>query len=77
MTFTLFVRDDCAFCDQAMEILAAARAGDFASVFIDHDATLEARYGARVPVLRDVGGSELDWPFTVLSLQVWLAANRA
>ena len=33
-------------------------------MFIDDDATLEARYGIRVPVLRDAQrGLELDWPF--------------
>lgn len=75
LTLTLFVRDDCALCDAAIEILAAVRAGDFASVFIDDDATLEAHYGSRVPVLRSAGGSELDWPFTVASLRTWLAAE--
>ena len=45
-------------------MLAAARAPDFESVFIDGDDALEARYGERVPVLRDESrGAELDWPF--------------
>jgi hypothetical protein len=31
---------------------------------VDDDPALEARYGARVPVLRDVrDGREMDWPF--------------
>ncbi len=72
MALTLFQRDICALCDQAIEILASARAGEFASVFIDNDALLEVRYGARVPVLRDGAGRELDWPFDVASLGVWL-----
>lgn len=62
--FILFQRDDCHLCDLALEVLAQARAPDFESVFIDGDAALEAAYGARVPVLRDVErGAELDWPF--------------
>ena len=64
MHLILYQRDDCHLCDLALAVLAQARAPDFASVFIDDDATLEARYGERVPVLReDVSGRELNWPF--------------
>jgi hypothetical protein len=64
MRLTLFQRDDCHLCDQALAVLAQARAPEFESVFIDGDALLEARYGTRVPVLqRAVDGAELDWPF--------------
>ncbi|RBL05857.1 glutaredoxin family protein, partial [Xanthomonas oryzae pv. oryzae] len=52
--------------------LAQARAGDFDSVFIDDDAALESAYGARVPVLRDAGGRELEWPFDRVGLRAWL-----
>jgi len=58
----LFQRDDCHLCDQALAVLAQARAPAFESVFIDDDAPLEARYGTRVPVLRDGAGRELEWP---------------
>ena len=61
---TLYQRDDCHLCDQALAVLAQARAPEFESVFIDDDDALEARYGMRVPVLRDAAsGRELDWPF--------------
>ena len=60
----LFQRDDCKLCDEALAVLAAARAPDFSSTFIDGDEALEARYGTRVPVLRDEeSGRELEWPF--------------
>ncbi len=72
MRLTLFQRDDCALCDEAIGLLAAARAGDFESVFIDGDEALETRYGERVPVLRQAGGRELDWPFDVRALRAWL-----
>lgn len=69
-TLILYQRDDCHLCDLALEVLAAARMPEFESVFIDDDAALEARYGVRVPVLRDAaGGGELDWPFDVGSLR--------
>lgn len=73
-TLRLYQRDDCHLCDLAIEVLAAARAPDFESIFIDGDDMLEARYGGRVPVLRDAaGGDELDWPFDVDTLCRWLA----
>lgn len=64
--FVLYQRDDCHLCDLALAVLAEARLSTFESVFIDEVPGLEARFGARVPVLReDVSGTELDWPFEV------------
>ena len=69
----LFQRDDCHLCDLALDVLAEARVPEFDSVFIDDDDVLEARYGVRVPVLRDVGREvELDWPFDVARLLAFL-----
>ncbi|MCC4595353.1 glutaredoxin family protein [Xanthomonas campestris pv. phormiicola] len=72
MPLTLYQRDDCHLCDQALLVLAQARAGDLESVFIDGNPALEARYGERVPVLRDVGGRELAWPFDAGAVGHWL-----
>jgi hypothetical protein len=73
MRLILFQRDDCPLCDQALAVLAAARAPEFDSVWIDDDAQLEQRYGARVPVLRDEDdGRELDWPFEPAALGAFL-----
>ena len=73
MRLTLYQRDDCPLCDQALAVLAAARAPDFNSVWIDDDAALVACYGTRVPVLRDaMRDAELDWPFDVQVLQRFL-----
>ncbi|MFT3791307.1 MAG: glutaredoxin family protein [Rudaea sp.] len=64
MRLILYQRDDCHLCDLALAELARARVPDFDSVFIDDDAQLEARYGERVPVLRDgQADRELAWPF--------------
>lgn len=69
----LYQRDDCKLCDEAVALLAAARAPDFESVWIDGDTALEARYGTRVPVLRDeIRDRELDWPFDVEALRMFL-----
>lgn len=64
MALILYQRDHCHLCDLALEVLAQARVPEFESVFIDGDDALEARYGLRVPLLRDdASGIELDWPF--------------
>jgi len=73
MRLILFQRDDCQLCDLALDLLAQVRAPEFESVFIDGDDALEARYGERVPVLRDEeDGRELDWPFEAAQLRDWL-----
>jgi hypothetical protein len=74
MRLTLFQRDDCPLCDQAYERLAVTGVADLEPVWIDGDAELEARYGARVPVLRrEHDGRELDWPFESAALRAFLA----
>ena len=73
MGLLLYQRDHCHLCDQALAALAAARAPAFESVFIDDDDALEARYGLRVPVLRDdARAAELDWPFDGERLRAFL-----
>ena len=73
MELTLYQRDTCHLCDLALAVLAEARVPDFDSVFIDEDAALEARYGLRVPVLRDhARGIELDWPFDADAVRAFL-----
>ena len=75
MRLILFQRDDCRLCDLALDLLARVRTPEFESVFIDEDVELEARYGERVPVLRDEDGNrELDWPFDAEALRGFLAA---
>ncbi|WP_372015548.1 glutaredoxin family protein [Pseudoxanthomonas sp. 10H] len=72
--YVLYQRDDCHLCDQALAVLAQARLPEPDSVFIDDDEGLEARYGHRVPVLRNAGsGEELDWPFAADQVRAWLA----
>ena len=73
MRLTLYQRDDCLLCDEALAVLAEAGVPDFESVWIDGDNELEARYGIRVPVLRDEDeGRELAWPFDAMQLSAWL-----
>ena len=75
--FILFQRDDCHLCDLALEVLAAAGAPAFESVFVDGDPALEKRYGMRVPVWRDaVAGRELDWPFDAAAVRAFISQGR-
>lgn len=70
---TLYQRDDCKLCDEAVALLATARTLDFESVWIDDDVELETHYGMRVPVLRDgKSGRELDWPFDTAALHEFI-----
>ncbi|HZH43659.1 MAG TPA: glutaredoxin family protein [Lysobacter sp.] len=74
--FILFQRDDCHLCDLALDVLAQARLPEFESVFIDEDDALEARYGLRVPVLRDARTErELDWPFDADTVRRFVAGD--
>ena len=76
MELILYQRDTCHLCDLALAVLAEARTPEFDSVFIDDDDALEARYGLRVPVLRDAAGErELDWPFDAARVRAFLAAR--
>jgi hypothetical protein len=73
---TLYQRDDCRLCDVAVALLARMRVPDFESVWIDGDPELEARYGERVPVLRDdTNGNELGWPFDAARLREFLVGG--
>ena len=78
MHLILYQRDDCQLCDEALALLAQAGVPDFESVFVDDDDALEARYGARVPVLREEHWQrELDWPFDSTGLRAFIAACDA
>ncbi|GMU43808.1 MAG: glutaredoxin family protein [Xanthomonadales bacterium] len=70
MTFTLYLRDGCHLCEQALALLHAEGLADgLELVDIDDDPELGVDYGLRVPVLRFADGRELDWPFTTEQLR--------
>jgi hypothetical protein len=78
MILTLYQRDNCHLCDLALDVLAHARVPEFSSVFIDHDNEMEARYGERVPVLREeLSRTELNWPFDAATVTEFLQAAEA
>jgi hypothetical protein len=74
LRLTLIQRDECPLCDEAWAVLAAAGVPDFDPLWIDDDLGLQARYGTRVPVLRNESTTrELDWPFDVDAVRALLA----
>ncbi len=76
--FVLYQRDYCHLCDQAVAVLAQAHAPDFDSVWVDDSAEHEARYGTRVPVLRDnCDERELDWPFDASAVRAFVGSEPA
>ena len=78
MRLILYQRDNCHLCDLAIDVLAQARAPEFASVFIDGDDALETRYGLRVPVLREEDTNrELSWPFDTERVRSFLDSCAA
>jgi glutaredoxin len=62
----------CHLCEHAEAILDAAQC-TYEGVDIADDLTLLERYGVRIPVVRDVDGRELGWPFDTAQLMAFLA----
>ena len=74
MALVLYGRGDCALCRHAEEALRHADVAA-APIDIERDATLEARYGTRIPVLRNEdNGAELDWPFDSYAIRKFCVA---
>lgn len=77
--FELLGTGACHLCEQAEELLLAARGAGFDFAFsvrdISEDEALFQRYGLRIPVLRAPSGAELDWPFDGPALAAFLRAG--
>jgi hypothetical protein len=78
----LFGTLGCHLCEQAVQLLGEHLDGELPGAWlrevdIADDDALSARYGLRIPVLRDVhSGLELDWPFPPAQLRALLAVPR-
>ncbi len=72
-TLTLYTLPGCHLCDDARALLAASvSATHFDEIDIGADPALMERYGARIPVLRRDDGQELNWPFSIADIAVFL-----
>ena len=66
---TLYGTRGCHLCDVAevmLAPLASARGVSWQYIDIALDDALVARYGERIPVLCNLAGDELHWPFSLL-----------
>lgn len=66
----LFSTTGCHLCDEAAALLTHLGC-HFLAVDIAHDDELFSRYGVTIPVVKH-GDSEINWPFSLEKLQVWL-----
>lgn len=72
---TLFIREGCHLCDEALELLQECSLSA-TCVDIDDDLELQLRYGLRIPVLQWAEQpQQLDWPFDQATLRSWLATH--
>lgn len=73
---TLYGTSACHLCELAEALLAALHAQGlvpaYEEVDISQDDALFERYGERIPVLCDVSGRELGWPFDAAGVLSWL-----
>lgn len=74
----LYSRRVCGLCDVAREAIEQVRltaAFAFEEVVVDDDPDLEARFGARVPVLEVDGHEELEYHVDAHSLRALLGTS--
>ncbi|MGX9416099.1 glutaredoxin family protein [Vibrio sp. RC27] len=69
----LFSTEGCHLCHEAESLLSQLNC-QFQTVDIAYDDELFSRYGVTIPVVR-YAESELNWPFTLEQLQIWLNNN--
>ena len=72
---TLFSTEGCHLCQMALSLTEQLNVADQVDIVdIAFDDDLFSRYGVTIPVL-NYKGDELNWPFDLQQLQVWLDKN--
>ncbi|NVD06637.1 glutaredoxin family protein [Vibrio sp. JPW-9-11-11] len=72
---TLYSTEGCHLCEMALALTQQLHILDQVEIIdIAFDDELLSRYGVTIPVLR-YQGNELNWPFDLEQLQVWLENN--
>ncbi|WP_082030193.1 glutaredoxin family protein [Vibrio renipiscarius] len=70
---TLYSTEGCHLCEMAFALTQQLQV-EVAVVDIAFDDELFSRYGVTIPVL-NYQGNELNWPFDLPQLQIWLDNN--
>lgn len=63
----LYFTDGCHLCDKAVTLLQQTNSG-YTKIDIIHDQKLVDLYAYLIPVLQDVQGNCLNWPFNLQQL---------
>lgn len=73
--FILYSTEGCHLCEMAFELIKQLKISHQVEVKdIAFDDELFSRYGVTIPVL-SYHGNELNWPFDLQQLQLWLDNN--
>jgi hypothetical protein len=75
----LYGTSACHLCEVAEALILQRPKADtlaYAKCDISESDELFARYGVRIPVLQRADGVELDWPFSALDLEAFLATTE-
>lgn len=76
----LYGAPGCHLCDDARSLLrdlARRVSVEVSEVNIHTSIDLQRTYGVRIPVLRRDSGAELDWPFDLHTLELFMNAPAA
>ena len=74
----LYGTSACHLCELAEALVLHRQKADavaYVKCDISESDELFTRYGVRIPVLQRADGAELDWPFSELDLEVFLATT--
>ena len=75
--YAFYTTEGCHLCEQAWELVTAQHlVSEMTQVEIIHDETDIARYGIRIPVIKDtVTDKEIGWPFDTEQLADFIAQD--
>ncbi|MEM8564291.1 MAG: glutaredoxin family protein [Pseudomonadota bacterium] len=77
---TLYSTSACHLCELAETMLSQAGVAigglQIHIVDISESDDLFARYGVRIPVVADIDGREIGWPFTMEELETFLKQGQ-
>ena len=76
--YILYGTANCHLCEVAIDLVQLSVADlDLTVIDIIDDSDLYAQYALTIPVLKScISGAELNWPFSLESLQIFLSINK-
>lgn len=76
--YILYVTANCHLCMDAIDLIQVSDADlDLSIIDIIDNSNLYTQYERTIPVLKSrISGAELNWPFSLESLQIFLSTNQ-